>query len=126
MPFRLKIIAIANVCGFESICQIQRLQDQSHQSQSLVMCYNMNTRNSSVNPRGWEREREPTPLDLRAVRERKPRELTKHGHRRALAIQEEMFMQKVRMSSPLEGEKYAPTYGQNSRTGVPAVSNVQR
>lgn len=50
--FQGERVATANACGFESICHIQRLQDQSSQTQSLVMCYNMSTRDSSVNHRG--------------------------------------------------------------------------
>lgn len=56
VPFR-ESVAIANMCGFESICHMQRLQDESDQSQSLVKCYHISTSHSSVNYKGWEREK---------------------------------------------------------------------
>lgn len=36
---------------------IRRLKGQSYQSQSLVMCYKMSTRDSLVSHRRWEREK---------------------------------------------------------------------
>lgn len=53
-------VAIASTCGFESICHMQRLQDESDQSQSLVMCYNMSPSDSSVNHTEDGKERRET------------------------------------------------------------------
>ena len=54
--FQEESVAIVSVCGFD-ICHIQRLQDQPYLSQSLVMGYYVSIRDSSVNCRGWEREK---------------------------------------------------------------------